>query len=472
MLDAHRAQKFTTFVAARGGEDLRSGVARDGDRRLPDAAGCGMDQDTVTRFDPAQIVQAVPGGGVRGGNRCRRGGGQGIRQRCRESRVTGDERAPTGGVGDDTDPVADLVAADAVPDRGHPAGEVHAEPLALPVCGEVFPECEEHVGEVDACGLDCHFDLSRLRRLAVRGDEFEGVQIARRTDAHSHPVVLRVDRGGSPLVGPQRAVPQPGDVPRTVPPGRGVLIGSTEQLAGDGGTVGMGVDVDLGRLERRVFGADHAQQAGDTALVEIDLVARGNAACATGHHVQAWRFPVGVRQFPRDADERSDEVAPAVQALRIGFADGRWSDHDHAGESAGSEFSGGDGGGGRHPAGGAVRGDGVAQLCREHILLIADQQPGTRRGVGRGLRGLLLIPFDGEQPLSEDAIALAVLGFLGAHPESGDLQHQLAVGIHDVEIGLDHGGVGREHPDQAVPRVTAGADLPQPGHAERKQQAA
>ena len=50
------------------------------------------------------------------------------------------------------------------------------------------------------------------------------------------------------------------------------------------------------------------------------------------------------------------------------------------------------------------------------------------------------------------------------------MQHHLAVGVHDVEIRFDRACVRRDHPDQAVPRVAAGSDPAQPGHAEWQQQ--
>ena len=71
MLDAHVAQQLSTLLAAGGGEDLGSRGAGDRDRGLPHATGRGVDQHLVAGLDPGQIVQAVPGGGVRGGHRGR-----------------------------------------------------------------------------------------------------------------------------------------------------------------------------------------------------------------------------------------------------------------------------------------------------------------------------------------------------------------------------------------------------------------
>ena len=76
MLNSHVAQQLSTLLAAGGGEDLGSRRAGDRDRGLAHAAGCGVDQHLVAGLDPGQVVQAVPGGGVRGGHR----GGLGVGQ--------------------------------------------------------------------------------------------------------------------------------------------------------------------------------------------------------------------------------------------------------------------------------------------------------------------------------------------------------------------------------------------------------
>ena len=48
MLNTHVAQQFSTLRAARCGEDLGSRGAGDRYRRLPDAAGRGVDQHPIT----------------------------------------------------------------------------------------------------------------------------------------------------------------------------------------------------------------------------------------------------------------------------------------------------------------------------------------------------------------------------------------------------------------------------------------
>ena len=69
MLNSHVVQQRSPLRAAGGREDLGSRGAGDRDRRLSHAAGRGVDQHLVTGLDPGQIMQAVPGGGVRGGHR-------------------------------------------------------------------------------------------------------------------------------------------------------------------------------------------------------------------------------------------------------------------------------------------------------------------------------------------------------------------------------------------------------------------
>ena len=71
VLDAHVVQQRTPLRAARRREDLRSCQASYRYRGLPHAAGRGVDQHPLTGLDPGQVVQAVPGGGVRGRHRGR-----------------------------------------------------------------------------------------------------------------------------------------------------------------------------------------------------------------------------------------------------------------------------------------------------------------------------------------------------------------------------------------------------------------
>ena len=336
-------------------------------------------------------MQAVPGGGICGGYRRSRHGGQGLRQWRRQSRITGDERAPTCRVCDDTDPVTDLEVGDAGPQRGHHPGEVHAETRARPADGEVLSEREQDVGEIDTGGLHRHFDLTGLRRLAFGGDELEGLQIARGADAQPHAVAFGIDRGGAPFIGLQRTSPQPGDVPGTVPPRGGVLFGSAEQLCRHRCAVGAGVDVDLSGRQWGVFGADDAQQAGNPAVVDVDRVARRDVECASGDDVEARRYAVGIRQLAGDADQRGDEVASAIERMPIGLGGGRRRDHDDTPRCRGSDPGTGEGRGepaGRRPSAVCtVGGHRVAELRGEPVVVIGgDQQPGARLDAGRCVR--------------------------------------------------------------------------------------
>ena len=109
------------------------GRAGDRDRGLADTAGRGVDQHLVAGPDPGQIVQAVPGGGVRGGHRGGLGVGQSGRQRRGQAGVTGDERGPAAVGRHAADAVADLVIGDVGSDRGHHAGEIGAQLRLTPV---------------------------------------------------------------------------------------------------------------------------------------------------------------------------------------------------------------------------------------------------------------------------------------------------------------------------------------------------
>ena len=56
MLNTHVAQQLPTLLAARGGEDLGTRRAGDGDCRLPHPTGRGMDQHLVAALDAGQLV--------------------------------------------------------------------------------------------------------------------------------------------------------------------------------------------------------------------------------------------------------------------------------------------------------------------------------------------------------------------------------------------------------------------------------
>ena len=84
----------------------------------------------------------------------------------------------------------------------------------------------------------------------------------------------------------------------------------------------------------------------------------------------------------------------------------------------------------------------VGKLCGDVAATVGcDQLPGARDWICDRRRRFVPLPFHGEQSFGEYAVTLAALGFPGAHPQARGLQHDLAVGVGDVEIRLDRGGI-------------------------------
>ena len=126
MVDAHVPQQFSTLRATCRREDLRACGAGDRDRGLPDPPGRGVDQHPVTGGDSGQVVQPVPGGGVRGGY----GSGQSSVKPAAASRhvgIAGNKRGPAAVLGEAADTVADVVLGDVGPDRGRHASEIDTQ---------------------------------------------------------------------------------------------------------------------------------------------------------------------------------------------------------------------------------------------------------------------------------------------------------------------------------------------------------
>ena len=71
MLNTHVAQQLSTLLAARGGEDLGSRGAGDRDRRLPHAAGRGVDQHLSPALIRARSCRPYQAVACRGGHRGR-----------------------------------------------------------------------------------------------------------------------------------------------------------------------------------------------------------------------------------------------------------------------------------------------------------------------------------------------------------------------------------------------------------------
>ena len=277
MLDTHVAQQCSPLLAAGRGEDLGSRGAGDRDRRLPDAAGGGVDQHLVAGADPGQIVQAVPGGGVRGGHRGRLVVGQARRQRRGQAGVTGDERGPATVGGHAADVVTDLVVGDVGPDRGHHAGEIDAQLRRCPVEAGVPAERDQDVGEVDAGRGDRDLDLSGpggTRSNAANSivSRSPGVRICRRM-----PSCGVVHDGGSPLLGAQRCRAQARRVPLAVAPGGLVLVRAAAAVGVPAARRRCRSSTSIWVARRCGYlGADHPQQAAQPALLEI--AARRSAA--------------------------------------------------------------------------------------------------------------------------------------------------------------------------------------------------
>ena len=180
------------------------------------------------------------------------------------------------------DSVADLVLGDPGADGGHHAREIQAELRLLAVERRVAAEGGQHIGEVDAGGADRDFDLpgfggGRSAATNSRVCRSPGVRISRRMPSRSGST-----SGGPPLLGPQRSLPQPRGVPRSLPPGGLVLGGAAEQFLRHPIGGGVRVDVDLGRPQRRVFGTDDPQQAPHPALIQVDPVVRASRPARRG----------------------------------------------------------------------------------------------------------------------------------------------------------------------------------------------
>ena len=262
MLNAHVAQQLSTLRAAGGGVDLGPCRAGYGDRGLPDATGSGVDQHLVAGPDAGQVVQPVPGGGVRGGHRRGLGVGHAHWQRGGQARVTGDESGPAAVGGHAPDVVADLVVGDVGSDGRHDTGEIGTQLWQDAVEALVPAEREQNIGKVDArCG-DSDFDLSGSRRNPVEGGELHCLQVTWHADLHTHSVAL-VDRdGGLPLFGAQRSRAQARRVPLVVAPRRLVFVRpDQQQLAHHLLGVGLLVNVDMRGVQVRVLGTDHPEQA-------------------------------------------------------------------------------------------------------------------------------------------------------------------------------------------------------------------
>ena len=193
-------------------------------RRLSHPAGRGVDQHPVTGLDPGQVIEAIPGGGVRGGHRSGLAVGQARRKLRGQLGVTDDKRAPTAVGGQAPDMVTDLVIGDIRPDCRHHASEIGTQLRQPALEAGVFAKRDQDVGEVDAgCG-DRNLDLSRPGRNPVERNEFHRLQVTRRADLQPHVVAFVIHDGGLPLVVAQWTGEQARRVPRAMPPGGFVFL--------------------------------------------------------------------------------------------------------------------------------------------------------------------------------------------------------------------------------------------------------
>ncbi|CKS95883.1 Uncharacterised protein [Mycobacterium tuberculosis] len=257
MLDAHVAQHGSLRGIAGGRENLRSLGAGNRYGRLPHTAGGGVNQHFVTGLDLSQVVEPIPGGGMRGGRRDRLLIGQAGRQRDREVGVTGEERPPTATFGETANTITDLVTGDTFPDRSHHTDEIHTQLRLAVIDNGESSKRDQNVGEVDAGHADRDFDLPGAGRNSVTRNEFQRLQVSRPADLHPHTVVVGIQDRGAPLFMAQRTGGQAGHIPVAIPPGRLVLFRSAQQLLGHPLNVRVFVHIDQGGAQHRMFTADH-----------------------------------------------------------------------------------------------------------------------------------------------------------------------------------------------------------------------
>ena len=119
---------------------------------------------------------------MRGRHRHRLVNGQSSRQRDRQARVAGDERAPTAVAAQTPNMIAHLVVSHAWSDRGHDSGEIGTPLLFSALECLVAAERDQHVGEVDVGGADRDLNLPRSRRNPFAGNRFHRLQITGSTD--------------------------------------------------------------------------------------------------------------------------------------------------------------------------------------------------------------------------------------------------------------------------------------------------
>ena len=178
------------------------------------------------------------------------------------------------------------MVGDVGPDRGDHAGEIHAQLGQAAVDGREQAHRNKYVGEVDAGYADRDLDLPRPWRNPFAGSQFQCLQIAGGADVQPHPVGVVACDDDVPFIGTQRAGQHAGRVPRTVAPGGLVFLGSTQQLRRQLFSIGAVIQVDLGGVQMRILGTDHAHQAAQSALLQVGHVAGHDGLGGAGHDKQ------------------------------------------------------------------------------------------------------------------------------------------------------------------------------------------
>ncbi len=256
MVNSHVAQHFPAVWSTGRGEDLGIGGPGDRDRRLAHPTSGRVDEHLVAGFDAGQVVQAVPGGGRRSGDRGGVAPAQPGWQRCRQRGVAGEIGRPAASEGHPADTFADLKVSDVGSHRGHHSGEIQSELRLLSVEGWVAAESRQHVGEVDAGCPHRNLDLSGSGPNAGGLEAFDRLWIPWGAHVQAHTVAMVVDHCAHPLVGPQRCRAQARREPPIVAPGGLVFGRGGQELPCDFVRSGQGVDVDVGGPQVGMLGAD------------------------------------------------------------------------------------------------------------------------------------------------------------------------------------------------------------------------
>ncbi len=162
-VDPQCPEVLALLGSAGGGEDLGPGAAGHLDGREADAAGRRMDQDALSRAEPAQVFQGVRRGEER--DRQRRG-----LLEAEPGRLDRDQLGPRhdmtaeGEAGDRQHLVADAQLGDALTDSRDPAAALGTERHGAVGQAGIRPQRLHHVTEVEAGGDDLDLDLARPRR--------------------------------------------------------------------------------------------------------------------------------------------------------------------------------------------------------------------------------------------------------------------------------------------------------------------